>query len=292
MQLNVAGKRCHVGTGGKPFDPAGSLYPPLVLVHGAANDRDCWRQVAGGLTAAGCALLVPDLPGHGLSAGPALRSIEELADWLPALIEAAGVEQAVLVGHSMGSLITLECAARHPQRVAQLALLGSSAPMPVADALLNRAETHPDSVVRLMTEYSHSLQFLLTGGGGHGIWGPGATLAIMRRSPAGVLAIDLANCNNYLHGLEAAAQVACPTLLLVGRRDRMTPRRNLPPLQSALRQVVRAEIENCGHAMMNEQPQAVIEELLKLVGSAATKATATATARTAARPAATAKAAR
>jgi pimeloyl-ACP methyl ester carboxylesterase len=62
----------------------------------------------------------------------------------------------------------------------------------------------------------------------------------------------------------------------------MTPRRNLPPLQSALRQVVRAEIENCGHAMMNEQPQAVVEELLKFVGSAATKGTATA--RTAARP--------
>jgi pimeloyl-ACP methyl ester carboxylesterase len=118
MQLNVAGKRCHVGTGGKPFDPACSPYPPLLLVHGAANDRDCWRRVAGGLSAAGCALLVPDLPGHGLSAGPALRSVEELADWLPALLDAADVEQAMLVGHSMGSLVTLECAARHPQRVA------------------------------------------------------------------------------------------------------------------------------------------------------------------------------
>ncbi|MER2518661.1 MAG: alpha/beta hydrolase [Candidatus Accumulibacter phosphatis] len=274
MQLNIAGKRCHVGTGGKPFDPAASPYPPLLLIHGAANDRDCWRIVAGGLSAAGCALLVPDLPGHGQSAGPPLRSIEELADWLPALLDAAGVDRALLVGHSMGSLVTLECAARHPQSVSSLALLGSSAPMPVADALLKRAETHPDSVLRLMTEYSHTLPFLLTGGGGHGIWGPGATLAIMRRSPPGVLAIDLANCNNYLHGLEAAAQVACPTLLLVGRRDRMTPRRNLPPLQSALRQVVRTEIENCGHAMMNEQPQAVIEALLKFVGSTATKATA------------------
>jgi len=127
MQLNVAGKRCHVGTGGKPFDPACSPSPPLLLVHGAANDRDCWRRVAGGLSAAGCALLVPDLPGHGLSAGPALRSVEELADWLPALLDAVGVERAVLVGHSMGSLVTLECAARHPQHVSQLALLGAAA---------------------------------------------------------------------------------------------------------------------------------------------------------------------
>ena len=272
MQMNVAGQRCNVATGGLPFDPASSPYPPLLLIHGAANDRDCWRTVASGLTAAGRALLVPDLPGHGLSAGPALRSIEELADWLPALLDAAGIEEAVLVGHSMGSLITLACAARHPQRVSRLALLGTSAPMPVAEPLLKRAATHPDNVMRLMTEYSHTLQFLLTGGGGHGVWGPGATLAIMRRSPPGVLAIDLANCSNYLAGLEAAAQVACPTLLLVGHRDRMTPRRNLPPLLAALRQVVRAEIADCGHAMMNEQPQAVVAELLKFLASTATRA--------------------
>ncbi|MCB1933573.1 MAG: alpha/beta hydrolase [Candidatus Accumulibacter sp.] len=269
MQLNVAGKRCHVGTGGQPFEPARSPQPPLLLVHGAANDRDCWRTVAGGLSAAGCAVLAADLPGHGLSAGPALRSIDELADWLPALLDAVGVQQAVLVGHSMGSLVTLECAARHPQRVSRLALLGTSAPMPVADALLNRSAKDPDSVMRMMTEYSHTLQFLLTGGGGHGVWGPGATLAIMRRSPPGVLAVDLANCNDYRHGLDAAARVACPTLLLVGRRDRMTPRRNLPPLQSALRQVVRAEIADCGHAMMNERPQAIVGHLLKFLAGTA-----------------------
>ena len=90
-----------------------------------------------------------------------------------------------------------------------------------------------------------------------------------RRSPPGVLAIDLANCNNYLTGLEAAAQVACPTRLLAGRRDRMTPRRNLPPLQAALRHVVRAEIADCGHAMMNEKPQAVVAELLGFLDNAA-----------------------
>ncbi|MCB1941833.1 MAG: alpha/beta hydrolase [Candidatus Accumulibacter sp.] len=265
MQLTVNGLCCRAATGGRAFDPAALAPPPLLLIHGAANDRDCWQKVAGGLSAAGCAVLAPDLPGHGLSAGPPLRSIAALADWLAALLDAAGVEQAVLVGHSMGSLVALECAARHPQRVSRLALLGTSAPMPVAEALLGRAATHPDSVCRLMTEYSHTLQFLLTGGGGHGIWGPGATLAIMRRSPPGALAIDLANCNDYLNGLEAAARVACPTLLLTGRRDRMTPRRNLPPLQAALRQVLRAEIPDCGHAMMNERPQAVVDQLLKFL---------------------------
>ncbi|WP_300455980.1 alpha/beta hydrolase [Accumulibacter sp.] len=262
MELTVAGQRCHIACGGRSFAPSTSRLP-FVLVHGAANDGDAWLTVAGSLRATGAAALVPDLPGHGLSGGPALRSIEAIADWLPSLLDALGVEQALLVGHSMGSLVTLECAARHPQRVGGLALLGSSVPMPVADTLLGRASNDPDSVLRLMTEYSLTPRFQLTGGGGHGIWGPGLTLAIMRRSPPGVLAIDLANCQHYQNGLAAAAAVACPTLLLVARRDRMTPRRNLPPLQSALRQVQRVDIDDCGHAMMNEQPQAVVEELLK-----------------------------
>lgn len=269
MELTVAGQRCRIATGGRPFDPGAALWPPVVLIHGAANDRDTWQTVAGGLAAAGCAVLAPDLPGHGLASGPPLHSIEALADWLPALLDAAGVAQAMLVGHSMGSLVALECAARHPQRVDRLALLGAAAPMPVAEALLSRSESDPDRVYRMMTEYSLTAPFRLAGGGGHGIWGPGVTLAIMRRSPPGVLAIDLAACNGYQNGPSAAARVVCPTLLLVARRDRMTPRRNLSPLQSALRQVQRREIADCGHAMMNEQPQAVVRELMSFLATSA-----------------------
>ncbi len=262
----MIGHRCQVASGGRPFSAAPAQHPPVVLVHGAANDRDAWLGVANVLSAAGHRVLVPDLPGHGLSGGAPLRSIEALADWLAALLDAAGIVQAALVGHSMGSLVTLECAARHPARVTRLALLGTSAPMPVAEALLAQAASAPDQVRRTMTTYSASARFLRTGGSrGHGIWGPGLMLAIMRRSPPGVLAIDLANCNDYQNGLRAAAQVRCPTLLLVARRDRMTPRRNLPPLQAALRDARRVELADCGHAMMSEQPAAVAGELLKFI---------------------------
>jgi pimeloyl-ACP methyl ester carboxylesterase len=130
----------------------------------------------------------------------------------------------------MGSLVALECAAGHPQRVSGLALLGTSAPMPVAEALLATPKRIPTASCDDERVFADAA-VPVDGRRRHGIWGPGVTLAIMRRSPPGVLAIDLANCNNYQHGLDAAAQVACPTLLLVARRDRMTPRRNLPPLQ-------------------------------------------------------------
>jgi len=267
VELSVNGKRCGLSTGGVSFAPAASPWPAVILIHGAAHDKDAWLTVARGLAAAGCAVLAPDLPGHGQSEGPALCRIDALADWLAALLNAAGLDRAILVGHSMGSLVTLACAARHPQRVSRLALLGTSVPMPVAQPLLSRSTDDPDAVRRLMTEYSASRRFLLAGSGGHGIWGPGITLALMRRSPPGVLAIDLALCDGYQAGLDAATQVQCPTLLLVGRRDRMTPRRNLLPLQSALAAVQRVEIPECGHAMMSEQPQAIVRELLRFLAA-------------------------
>ena len=265
MKLTVAGHPCHLTTGDQCFNPAPSAAPTIVLIHGAANDGNVWQKVARGLTGLGYVVLVPDLPGHGQSRGEPLRNIEALADWIIALLDATGVETAVLVGHSMGSLIALEAAARHPLRVNRLALLGASAPMPVSDALLGMAQKNPDSACRMITKYSHTPQFYLTGGGGHGVWGPGATLAIMRRSPPGVLAIDLDNCNRYQHGLQAAADAACPTLLVLARRDRMTPARNVQPLQAALRKVTRTEIPDCGHAMMNEQPERIVEALQRFL---------------------------
>lgn len=120
MDLNVAGDRCHLNRFGKPATASDS--PPLLLIHGATNDRDAWQQVALGLAAAGCALLLPDLPGHGLCSGPAPRSIEALADWLPLLLDAAGIEEVVLVespGPPVAAVCSSTCAA--PAAVAALA---------------------------------------------------------------------------------------------------------------------------------------------------------------------------
>lgn len=269
MELTVAGFRTHVQTAcptssnsSSPVSPqtAPPFIPPFILIHGAANDSDAWMNVARGLVAAGHTVHVPDLPGHGRSAGSPLESIEELADWLIALLDGLKVEKAILAGHSMGSLIALEAAARHPQRVHRLALLGSTIPMPVSEALLDAAQNKPDAACRMIMKFSHTPQFFLNGGGGHGVWGPGVTLAIMRRAAPGVLATDLGNCNRYLRGQEAAASVAksaCPTLMIVAKRDRMTPGRNVQALASALGNPSRCEIADCGHAMMNERPQEI-----------------------------------
>lgn len=262
MKLTVADLQCHFRRGNLPLDTS---RPTIVLIHGAANDSDVWQKIVTMLCQSGYGVIAPDLPGHGLSAGEPLQNITALADWVIALLDAAGIDKAILVGHSMGALIALETAARNPRRIVRLALLGATAPMAVSEALLNAAKNNLDSAYRTITAYSHTQQFYLTGSGGHGVWGPGITLGIMRRSRKGVLKTDLENCNGYLHGLEAAQRVECPALMIVAMRDRMTPRRNTSALLSALRYGTRSDIADCGHAMINEKPAEIVSALVSFL---------------------------
>ena len=84
----------------------------------------------------GYGVLAIDLPGHGKSDGPALKSIGDMAAWMGRLVEACGADNVSLVGHSMGSLISLAAAASAADRISGLALLGVGAMMPVHPDLL------------------------------------------------------------------------------------------------------------------------------------------------------------
>lgn len=258
MNIDIHGTQCHIACAG-PLDG-----PALMLVHGAANDRDAWRDLIVPLADAGVRTIVPELPGHGLSRGQPLASIEAIADWLLAVADALSCPQLALAGHSMGSLAVLEAASRAPDRISRLMLLGSSVPMPVSPLLLETARNTPDLACRMVTDWSHNAGFALAGGGGHGVWGPGKTLAVMRRN-AGTLAGDLDNCNRYANGLAAATAVRCPTLLILGRRDRMTPARAVQPLQDALPDARRLELADCGHAMMVEKPREIAAAMIDFV---------------------------
>ena len=263
MYCTIDGAACHIATGGGAIDPH---RPTLILIHGAANDHGAWHDLIPVLSAAGTHnILAPDLPGHGLSGGKPLASVAVLAEWVLQLAETLTLDSMALAGHSMGSLVALEAAARGGRRIERLALLGTSVPMPVAGPLLQAAEERPDAACRMIVDWSHTPAFALASpGGGHGAWGPGKTLAVMRRN-ARTLATDLRNCNDYQEGLAAAARVGAPTLLVIGKRDRMTPARNVQPLLEALASTSRRDIDDCGHAMMVEKPREVGAALLEFL---------------------------
>src|SRR5262245_64050649 len=126
MELVVNGHKTFCYTGGKPFDPA---KPTAVFIHGVLNDHSVWVLQTRWFAHHGWNVLAPDLPGHCKSAGEPPRSVGEAADFVLALLDAAKVDQAVLVGHSFGALTVLEAAARAPRRVTRLALVGVAYPM-------------------------------------------------------------------------------------------------------------------------------------------------------------------
>jgi pimeloyl-ACP methyl ester carboxylesterase len=241
---------------------AHSARPAIVFIHGALNDHNVWRAQVGALRRHGHQVLAPDLPGHGGTPGPALATVEAMAGWLLAWLDAAGVTRVVLAGHSMGSLIALEAAQRAPARIAGLALLGTAAPMKVADALLDAALADQDSAIAMVAHWSHAAA---AADSADGAALEEASRQLMGRvaaaGPAALLHTDLAACKAYANGAQAAAGAACPVLFILGRTDRMTPPRAAKTLTDAVRHGTIVEVD-AGHAMMAEQPAAVTDALL------------------------------
>jgi pimeloyl-ACP methyl ester carboxylesterase len=258
MRLTVAGRTVAVATFG-PFDPA---RPALVLLHGAGMDHTVWALQARYFAHHGRAVLAPDLPGHGASAGPPLATIEALADWVPALLDAAGLERAALAGHSMGGLAALASAARHPDRIAALALLGAAAAMPVHPALLEAAGTDPACAAALIASWALGPNGQPGGSPAPGGWLVGQAQRLLARAPAGVLHADLAACNTYKGGLAAAAAINCPALVLAGAEDRMTPAKRAAELAAAMPKARLIILSRCGHMLMAEQPDAALDALI------------------------------
>lgn len=215
----------------------------------------------------GYGVLALDLPGHGRSEGQALASVEAIADWIPALLDAAGVTQAALVGHSMGSLAALDCAGRHPERVSRIALIGSAFPMRVSPELLEATRDDEPRAQDMVNIWSHSSYAHYPSNPGPGFWVIGENSRLMQRQKPGVMHVDFAACNAYAAGLERAAQVKCPALFILGRRDVMTPARSGRELARAISGSRVVEVAGSGHALMAEKPDEVLDALIGFLAS-------------------------
>ena len=258
MQLAIRDTHAYAYTGGKAFDPA---LPTLVFIHGAEHDHCIWVLQTRYLAHHGFGVLAVDLPGHGRSDGAPLDSVEKIAGWIIAVLDAAGVAKATLIGHSMGSLIAIECAARYPDRIAKIALVGTAFPMKVSDELLNATRDDEPLAQDMVNIWSHSAYAQYPGNPGPGFWAMGGNLRLMQRQKPGVMHTDFAACNAYANGIDAAKQVRCPALLIMGKRDLMTPPRAAKEILGALADKRSIEIAGAGHALMAEKPDEVLEAL-------------------------------
>ena len=242
-------------------DPA---KPTVVFVHGAAMDHTVWTLPVRYFIRHSCNVMAVDLPGHGRSGGAPLPDIPAMAEWLAAVIRQAlpAAARVALVGHSMGSLVTLEAAARTPELVCSLSLLGSAVPMAVTDELLDNARGNKHAAIDMLTLWGYSKRAQLGGNKVPGMWMVGGTLRLLERAAPGVLFADLNACNEYRHGLDSAAAIQCPTLLILGRQDMMTPPARAAALERAIPEVRTVLLDDCGHIMTAEQPDKVLDALI------------------------------
>lgn len=262
MDIVVAGQPAYFYAGGKTPAAADFAHlPAVVFIHGAQQDHSCWGLHSRWFAHHGFNAVVPDLPGHGRSGGAPLASVEALADWVVALLDALGVAQATLVGHSMGSLVALEAAVRHPQRVSRLALIGSAVPMPVSEGLLDAARHNEPKAAAMINAWSYSASGQIGGNTVPGLWMLGMNRRLMERQKAGVFAVDLAACNAYARSLESLAAIARPTLVVAGSADRMTAPKASRALAAAIPGAQLTSIAGSGHALMAERPDAVLDAL-------------------------------
>lgn len=258
MWLEVQGKKVFAATGGKAFDKA---QPTVVFIHGNACDHTIWALQTRWFAYHGWSVLAVDLPGNGKSDGPMPQSIEAFADWLPHLLDAAGVEKAALVGHSMGALIALEAAARYPARVSKLSLLGFGLPMAVNPELQALADSGDFKAIALMNDWMLARKSHIGGNRNPGGWLLGGAIRLTDRAPREALATGFRICNAYAGGDAAAAAIACPVQVLSGARDMMTPARGGAAFAKKLKQARVDVLADCGHLMMGEKPDETLDAL-------------------------------
>jgi pimeloyl-ACP methyl ester carboxylesterase len=258
MLLNVNGTEIFAASGGREFDPA---LPAIVLLHGAGFDHTSWALHTRWFAHHGFAVLAPDLPGHGRSSGKPLPTIADMADWTAALIGAAGATPARLVGHSMGSLIALETAARHPAKVSHLSLIGTAATMTVGPDLLRAAEANDRAAIDMVSIWGLGFQAELGGSLAPGLWMHSGAQRVLEQCRPGVLYNDLAACNAYQGALAAAATITVPATLILGERDMMTPAKAGKTLAAAIPNAKTIVLPGAGHMMMAERPDELLAAL-------------------------------
>ena len=249
MKISVNNTDTFVSTGTRPFDPAGDV---LLFIHGSGQSHLTWMLQSRYFANRGFQVLAPDLPGHYLSSGQPIESIEAIADWCIALLDEMGVTTATVIGHSQGGLVCLELASRYPDRIKKMAIVSAAKAIPVNDALIDLSQKAEVKAHGAMVSWSHAApghKFDHTMPGHNHLDGG---KKVMGQNPDGVLTTDLKACNNYTNGDAAAAAITCPSLCLLAAEDKMVPAKFGKMLAADLKDCTLEIIPRAGHFLPSE----------------------------------------
>ena len=233
-----------VSTGGMDFDEEKSS---ILLIHGSGLTHIVWSLHEQFYASQGFNILSVDLPGHGNSEGPSLKSIEEISDWVKSLMNVLDIKKIIIIGHSQGCLVGIDFASRYPNLINDLVLVAGSYKMPVNQDLIDYAEAGDEKVILLMMKWGYEGSKAFIGGN------PVKKIINSSREIREVLAVDLNACNNYKSGKESLEKINCPTLCIFGDLDKMVPLEVGNKMASMIKNSEKKIINNCGHMIIFEK---------------------------------------
>ncbi len=233
-----------VSTGGTDFDKEKSS---ILLIHGSGLTHIVWSLHEQFYVSQGFNVLSVDLPGHGNSEGPSLKSIEEISDWVKSLMNVLDIEKLIIIGHSQGCLVGIDFAVRYSNLINCLVLVAGSYKMPVNQDLIDYAEAGDEKAILLMMKWGYEGSKAFIGGN------PVKKIINSSREIREVLAVDLNACNNYKGGKESLEKINCPTLCIFGDLDKMVPLEVGNKMASMIKNSEKKIINNCGHMIIFEK---------------------------------------
>ena len=233
-----------VSTGGKDFDKE---KPSILLMHGSGLTHIVWSLHEQFYASQGFNILSVDLPGHGNSEGPSLKSIEEISDWVKSLMNVLDIKKIIIIGHSQGCLVGIDFASRYPNLINDLVLVAGSYKMPVNQDLIDYAEAGDEKAILLMMKWGYEGSKAFIGGN------PVKKIINSSREIREVLAVDLNACKNYKSGKESLEKINCPTLCIFGDLDKMVPLEVGNKMASMIKNSEKKVINNCGHMIIFEK---------------------------------------
>tara|TARA_B100000579_G_scaffold80666_1_gene62808 strand:- start:2163 stop:2894 length:732 start_codon:yes stop_codon:yes gene_type:complete len=221
--------------------------PTILLMHGSGLSHIVWSLHEQFYTSQGFNVLSIDLPGHGNSDGPSLKSIEDISNWVKKLMEKVKVSKISLVGHSQGCLVGIDFASRYPDLIDKLVLVAGSYKMPVNQDLIDLAEAGDEKALLLMMKWGYEGSKAFIGGN------PVKKIINSTREIREILAVDLNACNNYKDGKESLEKINCPTLCIFGDLDKMVPLEIGNKMVTMIKNSEKKVINNCGHMIIFEK---------------------------------------
>ena len=221
--------------------------PTLLLMHGSGLSHIVWSLHEQFYTSQGFNVLSVDLPGHGDSDGPALKSINEISDWVKELMKVSKIIKISFVGHSQGCLVGIDFASRYPDLIEKLVLVAGSYQLPVNKDLIDLAEAGDEKAILLMMKWGYEGSKAFIGGN------PVKKIINSSREIREILAVDLNACNNYKSGKESLEKIECGTLCIFGDLDKMVPLNVGNKMAEKIKKTEVKIIKNCGHMIIFER---------------------------------------